>query len=56
MGRGLGPDSGGLGWCYVRVSCEPGLFVYMAGPWNPLECWRVMDICTHMPAISPKRC
>ena len=30
--RGLGPGSGGVGWCYVCVSCESGFSVYMAGP------------------------
>ena len=29
---GLGPGSGGVGWCYVCVSCESGLSVYIAGP------------------------
>ena len=24
MGRGLGPGSGGVGWCYVCVRCESG--------------------------------
>ena len=28
MGRGLGPGSGGVGWCYVCVRFS----VYMAGP------------------------
>ena len=32
MGRGLGPGYGGVGWCYVCVSCESGLYVYMACP------------------------
>ena len=33
LGRGLGPWSGRVGWCYVCVSCESRfLFVYMAGP------------------------
>ena len=27
VGRGLGPGSGGVGWCYVCVSCESGLSV-----------------------------
>ena len=27
----LGTGSGRVGWCYVCVSCDPGLFVYMAG-------------------------
>ena len=26
-GRGLGPGSGGVGWCYVCVSCESGFSV-----------------------------
>ena len=32
VGRGLGPGSVAVGWCYVCVRCESGLFVYMAGP------------------------
>ena len=28
----LGPGSGGVVWCYVCVSCNSGIFVYMAGP------------------------
>ena len=31
MGRGLGTLSGRVGWCYVCVSCESGLFVQMVG-------------------------
>ena len=31
MGRGLGPGSGWVGWCYVCVKCESGLFVYVEG-------------------------
>ena len=27
VGRGLGPGSGGVGWCYVCVSCESGFCV-----------------------------
>ena len=27
VGRGLGPGSEGIGWCYVCVSCESGFFV-----------------------------
>ena len=27
VGRGLGPGSGGVGWCYICVSCESGLSV-----------------------------
>ena len=30
--RGFGPGSGGVGWCYICVSCESGFSVYMAGP------------------------
>ena len=26
-GRGLGPESGMVGWCYVCVSCESGFSV-----------------------------
>ena len=29
---GLGIVSGRVGWCYVYVSCEYGLFVKMTGP------------------------
>ena len=27
VGRGLGPGSGAVGWCYVCVRCEPGFSV-----------------------------
>ena len=27
VGRGLGPGSGGVVWCYACVSCESGFFV-----------------------------
>ena len=27
VGRGFGPGSGKVGWCYVCVSCESGFFV-----------------------------
>ena len=27
VGRGLGSGSGGVGWCYVCVSCESGFSV-----------------------------
>ena len=27
VGRGLGPGSGVVGWCYVYVSCESGFSV-----------------------------
>ena len=27
VGRGLGPGSGVVGWCYVCVRCESGLYV-----------------------------
>ena len=27
VGRGLGPGSGAVGWCYVCVRCESGLSV-----------------------------
>ena len=27
MGRGLGPGSGSVGWCYVYVRCESGFSV-----------------------------
>ena len=32
VGRWLGTGSGLVVWCYVCVSCEARLFVYMAGP------------------------
>ena len=32
VGGRLGPGSGRVGWCYVCVCCESGLFVLMAGP------------------------
>ena len=32
MGRGPVPGSGGVGWCYVCVRCESGLYVYISGP------------------------
>ena len=31
MGRGLGPGSGGVGWCYVCVRRESGFSVWMSG-------------------------
>ena len=27
VGRGLGPGSGAVGWCYVCVRCESGFYV-----------------------------
>ena len=27
VGRGLGPGSGAVGWCYVCVRCESGFSV-----------------------------
>ena len=32
VGGLLGPGSGRVGWCLVRVCCKSGLFVLMAGP------------------------
>ena len=32
VSRGRGPVSGGVGWCYVCVSCESGFSVSLAGP------------------------
>ena len=32
VGRGIGPGSGWVGWCYVYVSCDSGLFVFIAAP------------------------
>ena len=32
VGRRLGLGFGGVEWCYVCVSCNCGLFVYIAGP------------------------
>ena len=43
MCRGLGPGTGGMGWCYVCVSCESGLSVYMAGPC--IYVWCLADTC-----------
>ena len=43
MGRGLGPRSGGVGWCYVCVSCGSGLSVYMTGPGICILC--LADTC-----------
>ena len=33
MGRGLGPGSGAVGWCYVCVRCESG-FPRVAPEWR----------------------
>ena len=43
VGRELGDglDHGLEGWCYVYVSCESGLFVYVAGPGICILCWAV---------------
>ena len=38
VGRGLGPGYGMVGWFYVCVRCESGLFVYMAGPGICIVC------------------
>ena len=27
VGKGHGPGSGGVGWCYVCMSCESGFYV-----------------------------
>ena len=43
MGRGLGPGSGGVGWCFVWVRCESGFSVYMAGPGICVLC--LADTC-----------
>ena len=43
MGRGLGPVSGGVGWCYVCVRCEYGFSVYIAGPGICVLC--LADTC-----------
>ena len=32
VGRGIGPGSGGVGSCYVCVSCESGFSVLMVAP------------------------
>ena len=32
MDRGLGPESGWVGWCYACVTCESGFYEYMEGP------------------------
>ena len=44
MGRGLGPGSGAVGWCYVCVRCESGFSVKMAGPGICVLC--LADTCT----------
>ena len=43
MGRGLGPGSGAVGWCYVCVRCESGFSVWMAGPGICVLC--LVDTC-----------
>ena len=43
MGRGLGPESGGVGWCYVCVSWESGFSVLLAGPGICVLC--LSDTC-----------
>ena len=44
VGRGLGPGSRAVGWCYVCVRCESGLSVWMAGPGICVLC--LEDTCT----------
>ena len=44
MGRGLGPGSGTVGWCYVCVRCESEFSVWMAGPGICVLC--LADTCT----------
>ena len=43
VGRGLGPGSGGMGWCYVCVRYESGFSVLMAGPGICILC--LADTC-----------
>ena len=43
MGRGLGQGSGGMWWCYVCLSREFGLSVYVAGPGISVLC--LADTC-----------
>ena len=43
VGRGCGPGSGRVGWCYVCVSYEFGFSVWMAGPGICVLC--LTDIC-----------
>ena len=44
VGRGLGPGSGAVGWCYVCVRCESGFSVLMAGAGICVLC--LADTCT----------
>ena len=34
---------GGVGWCYVCVMCESGLYVYITGPGKSVLC--LADTC-----------
>ena len=43
MGRGFGPTSEGVGWCYVCVNGESGFSVYMEGPGICVLC--LADAC-----------
>ena len=38
VNKQLGPGSGRVGWSYVCVCCESGLFVLMAGPGIRILC------------------
>ena len=40
---GLGQGSVMVGWCYVCVYCESGLFMLMAGQGIRILCWS--DTC-----------
>ena len=44
VGRGLGPESRGVGWRYVCVSCESEFSVWMGGPGICILC--LTDTCT----------
>ena len=53
VGWGIGPGSGGVGWCYVCVSCESGFSVQMAGPGTYVLC--LADTCASKmhPVFNP---
>ena len=54
IGRGLGPASGRVGWCYVCVRCEFGIFVRMTGPGNCVLC--LADACASEVHPSVQSC
>ena len=41
MGRGLGPGSGALGWCYLCVRCESGFSVLWQVQVSVYCAWRI---------------